>query len=474
MKDVILIYNARLLDESTDENGSVLSADGKILFILKGELSSRDRALSFAKSVIDGGEEIQTFDAEGLTLTPAFIDTHVHLRDPGQTQKEDLVSGLSACAHGGYGTVVAMPNTNPVISSAGQALEVMHRAASLGLSKVFQSVSITCGFDGKDTSHLEGLDSNMIPLVTEDGHDVFDSSVMLEGMKKAAKNRQIVSCHCEDVGLALKARPHREKALSMMKEYGLSAWGGKDDRSVPSDVMRKITAELSQANSLLALAEDIATERNIQIAKAARVHVHICHISTRKSLDYVRFTKKAAGLFSEGALRERSVFSVTCEATPHHMALTGDSESGIRALVNPPLRSEDDRLSVIEAIKDGTVDCIATDHAPHTAEDKANGAPGFTGIEAAYGVCMKVLVAAGHISERRLSSLMSANPARILNLKKGLLKEGYDADFALVSPREAWTLEPEDFFSKGRATPFEKMELTGRVKGLFLSGRKVF
>ena len=167
-------------------------------------------------------------------------------------------------------------------------------------------------------------------------------------------------------------------------------------------------------------------------------------------------------------------FSVTCEVTPHHIALTGTEEPDIRAFVNPPLRSEDARLFIIDAIRAGTVACIATDHAPHTLEDKAKGAPGFTGIETSYGVCNTVLVKEGQISARRLSQLMSSNPARILGLNKGLLKTGYDADLTVVNPDEQWTVDSKLFCSKGKATPFDGKKLYGRVKAVFINGRNVF
>lgn len=472
MKDAILIYNAHLVDENLDDDGAVLSADGKIVSVFLGDYSEREKSFSAAKSVLPPKTEISVFNAEGLVLSPAFIDTHVHLRDPGQTQKEDLLSGLTACVHGGYGTVVAMPNTNPVISSAEQAREVMRRGNSLGLANLVQSISITDGFGGKDTSHLENLPRLEFPVITEDGHDVLSSSVMLDGMKKAGKNGQIVSCHCEDCSLAEKARPHREKALEIMRRFGLSAWGKGDTGKVPCDAMREIDSELSEANDILALAEDSATERNIRIAEKAGCHIHICHISTENSVEAVRRAKK--NLDAEKNISVLDGFSVTAEATPHHIALTGDSEPLIRALVNPPLRHENDRISLINALRDGTVDCIATDHAPHTAEDKANGSPGFSGIETAYGICNTVLVKGGKLSASRLNSLMSANPARILHLDKGLFKVGFDADFTLLNPDEKWTVEPSEFFSKGKATPFDGAELFGKVKGLFVSEKKIF
>ena len=469
MKNAKFIYNAKLLDENINETGAVFILNGKIHSVIKTDFLSGKEAAAVAESFLHSEKSAELIDAQGLTLMPAFIDTHVHLRDPGQTQKEDLSSGLMAAAHGGYGTVVAMPNTNPVISERSQAEKIMERGESLGLTHIFQSVSITAGFDGKTTHHLDGLDRSRIPLITEDGHDVESAAIMLEGMEKAAKNQQIVSCHSEDCSLSAMAKHHREIALELMRKYGVSACGKFTSSNVPEEVIKKINGELMKANGILCLAEDLATERNIQLAKKAGCHIHICHISTKKSIESVRNAKTS--ILETNTLSKNigtwDSFSVTAEATPHHIALTGDCEPWIRTLVNPPLRSEEDRLSVIQALKDGTIDCIATDHAPHTLEDKAM-------LEVAYGVCNKFLVNDGHISSRKLSSLMSANPARLLGLKKGLLNAGYEADLALVAPLEEWSVDSSKFFSKGKATPFDGMKLCGKVHSLFLSGRKIF
>lgn len=472
MTKVLLIYNAQLLDEATDCPGAIFIENGKIRAIFQGYFTKLETLLPSVNEILkeDGCESscaLDFFDAKGLTATPSFIDMHVHLRDPGFTQKEDFDSGLHACVAGGYGTVVAMPNTSPVISSFEMAQKNMLKAEKLGLANLFQAVSITKGFDGKTTSHLKELDIRFVPLISEDGHDVLSSAVMLEAMKIAAKKGIIVSCHCEDPELALAAKPHRKKALEIMKEYSLVAWGGNCScKNISEQILKNIDDELSYANRLLELAEDIATERNISIAKEANCHIHLCHVSTKKSIDYVRNAKKDFG--------EKFYEHISCEVTPHHLALEGTTEPNIRALVNPPLRSNVDRNALIDAILDGTVDVIATDHAPHTFEDKAEGAPGFTGIETAYAVCNTVLVQSEKICARKLSQLMSANAARILNLNKGLLKPGYDADITLVDPQEKWVVEPKLFYSKGKATPFESKELTGRVKTVFINGTKLF
>ena len=503
MTKSLLIYNARLLDESMDTPGAVLVVDSKIRSVFQGYFTTAETVEKMARAVMkeDGLDEVcplDLYNARGLTLTPAFIDMHVHLRYPGQTQKEDLNSGLHAAAAGGYGTVVAMPNTNPVVSSMEVAMKIEREAAAIGLTHMFQTISITKDFNGEDTSQLNLLDRKYVPVITEDGRDVLSSAVMLEGMTKAGEKNVIVSCHSEDVTLAQQAKPFRMEALSIMKDVGLSAWGTSDDIDEADDEIQnsinQIDLALTKANDILALAEDVATVRNIMLAKEADCHVHIAHVSTANAINAIRDAKNmilddeanynadeadaAYQAYEEGvpfvpAKRTATGFDVTCEVTPHHLALCGTDEPLIRALVNPPLRSEDDRVALIEALRDGTVDVISTDHAPHTADDKAAGSPGFTGIETAYGVCNTVLVKECQFNPRRLSQLMSAKPARILGLQKGVLKSGYDADLTLVDPEEQWKVDSARFYSKGKATPFEGRILTGAVKGLFIDGRLV-
>lgn len=227
MQNSVLIYNARLLDENIECPGAVLVLDKKIRSIFQGYFTSPQTVLSFLKQILkedgyDENEEIELFDAQGLTLTPAFIDMHVHFRYPGQTQKEDLNSGLKAAACGGYGTVVAMPNTNPPVSSVELAMKIEREAASLGLSHLFQTVTLTKDFDGKTTNHLQFIDPKYIPVISEDGKDVENSFVILEAMGWAAKKNVIVSCHCEDVTLAQKAREHRQKGLDYLQSGGYS------------------------------------------------------------------------------------------------------------------------------------------------------------------------------------------------------------------------------------------------------------
>lgn len=437
MKDLMLIYNAHLIDCDHDvKNGAILLKGGKI----EGTLTK-----TAAKKLIKDGD-VGLYDAGGNIVMPSFIDMHSHFRDPGLTQKEDIQSGSMAAAAGGFGTNVLMPNTNPVVSSLEMALENNKKAKEYGLCNVIQSVSITKDFDGKSISHLQDLKSKQVPLITEDGHEVTDSSVMLEAMKLAAKKNIVVSCHCEDPFLAAAARPLRKQALEKLAN-------GKKSEAV---------SLLKQADALLALAEDTATFRNIRLAEEAGCHLHLCHVSTKNCIDAVR-AAKAKGL------------NITCEITPHHISLASGKAPNIFHIVNPPLRSEDDRQSLIKALLDGTADVIATDHAPHTQEDKASGSPGFSGLETAFAVCNTVLVKENGMNMKKLSELMSARPAQLLGLEdRGTLQAGSRADLVVVNPDEIWTVCGDEFASKGKYTPLEGKKLTGTVVATFLAGNVVF
>lgn len=470
---ILIIYNARLVDSCIDSPGILIIKGGKICGIYLGECKSTKKALLYSSAFLaDCPEDTNPdfYDAKGLTLMPGFIDMHVHFRYPGQTQKEDLDSGLHAAVAGGYTTVVLMPNTTPVISDRELAQKVMDEANGKNLARVFQTVSITKNFEGNDTSGIDSIKADEFPVITEDGHDVLSAAVMLDAMKKAGEKGIIVSCHCEDPSLAQAARPYRQRALSFMKQYGIPA--GKihiKTPDVPAAVNFEIDGNLTRANSLLALAEDTATIRNIEIAKTAGCHVHICHCSTKASMDAVRRAKEE---ISQGSAPEG--FACTVEVTPHHLSLVGTDAPNIRALVNPPLRSEDDRRAIIEALRDGTVDTIATDHAPHTQDDKAAGSPGFSGIETAFAVCNTVLVKKEGFSLSKLSKLMSENPAKLLRLKAGRIAVDYRADLVLLSPDEEWIVNSENFASKGKSTPLEGKKLAGKIHATFFGGKQVF
>lgn len=262
---ILIIYNAILVDSSIENPGLVVVKNGKICGVFLGEVKNSEMAFVIATSVLPKikGSPV-FFDAKGLVLMPSFVDMHVHFRYPGQTQKEDLDSGLRAAAAGGFGTVVTMPNTAPVVSSAKLARQIMSEASEKKLARVFQTVSITKNFEGDDISEIQNLSVEEFPVISEDGREVANSAVMLEGMKAAGKNSIIVSCHCEDPFLAAAARPYRQRALKFMENYNIPA--GKVNivtQNVPDSVNFEIDGCLTAANQLLALAEDTATERNI-------------------------------------------------------------------------------------------------------------------------------------------------------------------------------------------------------------------
>lgn len=443
MSSKILFTNAKLVDESIDIMGNLLvdSQSGLIKQVFLNNETIEDISVFYPDIF-----EATIIDCKGHTLMPSFIDMHAHFRDPGQTQKEDLDSGLHAAVAGGYTTVVAMPNTSPVISSVAVAKFTMNRASKLGLADLYQTMSITKNFEGTDTSHLDELDSlsesekQFLKVISEDGHDVLEPGKMLEGMQKAATKGLIVACHCEDPKLVPLAKAARD------------------------------SCDYVKAEILLHTAEDTFTERNLQLAKKSNCHIHICHISTKQSIESVRCAK------ANGT-------QVTAEATPHHLGLSYEMKGVCHQLVNPPLRNEKDRLAVIEGLTDGTIDCIGTDHAPHTQQDKENGACGFTGIELSFAVCNTTLVRGGAdwqpkqknvISLSKLSKLMSANPARILGIKKGQLKVGLYADFVLVDPEKEYIVVPELFKSKGTYTPFNNRKLYGKILETWKAGVKVF
>ena len=454
----IIFYNANLVDSTINSKGAILVQEDKILAVAQGNFSSEEKALCF-QEFFDTKDDIQLIDCQNKTLMPSFIDMHVHFRYPGQTQKEDLQSGLSAAVAGGFGTVVLMPNTNPVVSSSDTAHQIEDEANKYNLAEVIQTVSITKDFSGTDTSHIDNLEG--ISVVTEDGHDVSSSLAMLDAMSKCSVKGILVDCHCEDESFTASAKEYRKRALENNEDSELA----------------KIQAEadLQEANRLLALAEDIATERNISLAKTAGCQLHIAHVSTANSIYAIREAKDEANFTGGG-------FSITCEVTPHHFALNAETGDNLKLIVNPPLRSEIDRQALLQAFSDGVVDVISTDHAPHTLEDKQNGAPGFSGLETSFAVANTELVETDIISINRLSSLMSANPAKILGLDnkdsfqgaRGKLEEGFLANLVLVDLNEEWTIDSSKFKTKGKICPFENMEVVGKVLATWFKGEKVF
>jgi dihydroorotase len=407
----------------------VLIEGGIITALIPGETlpraADRDAAL-----IINGPRLIP---GVAPALMPAFIDLHAHFRDPGYPEKETLESASLAAAAGGYGTLVCMANTHPVIDTPEAARSLKKRSDALGLIDLYPVLSLTKGMTGQTLSGISGLSpGGTVRMLSEDGKDVADDALLLAAFKEARRLGVPVSCHCDAGGIEAETA----------KQAG-------EPRAVWSRIE-----------------ENRATRRAIALGREARSHIHIAHVSTKEAVDMIR----------EAKAENTPDFVLTCEATPHHLRLTQEDaqllgiESGGR--VNPPLRTEADRQALIEAILDGTIDAIATDHAPHTEADKAQGAPGFTGLETSFGVCLTELVREDRLDLSRLSALMSARPAQILGFKdRGRIAVGYRADLVIVDPGLIWSVDPDTFKSRGKNSPFKGRALTGKVLMTLQQGR---
>ena len=425
----ILIKNARLLDPAAgiDAVTSVLVDGAKVAAV---------------GPAAEAGKAAQTLDASGLWLMPGAIDLHVHLREPGQEGKETIATGTRAAAAGGVTTLVAMPNTVPATDSVAIVELVRAKAAAEGVVNVLCSAAITKGRLGAELTEIGGLAKAGVVMFTDDGDGVANSELMRRALEYGKPFNALFMQHCEDK--ALSNDGVMNEGLVSLK-LGLRGW--------PK------AAEASMA------------ARDIILAEATGGRIHFGHLSGRQSLDLLRWAK-ARGL------------AVTAETAPHFFALSdawlGEHPYDTHGKMNPPLGAEDDRLAVIEALKDGTLDAIATDHAPHSSLDKRvefdKAAFGILGLETSLALTFDVLVHGGHISALRAVELLSSKPAGLLGLqgRKGTLAAGADADLALLAPDEAWVVDPERFQSKSRNTPFGGRTLRGKVKRTMVGGRWVY
>lgn len=356
------------------------------------------------KLIQDFGESLDyncpTINGKNLVLMPAFIDLHAHFRDPGYTHKEDLLTGGMAALKGGFTFINLMGNTNPICSNMEVVEYVLNKSKELDLVDVHQCVSITENFDGQTLSHLKDIDSR-VKIITDDGKGIKSNIVMFNAMLKAKEKGLIIMTHAED------------------------------DDITPIDYR---------------ISENIISIRDIYLSKATGARVHLTHVSTKEVIEEIRRSK-----------REKN-YLLTCDVTPHHIALW---DSDYR--VNPPIREREDVEALIQGIIDGTVDVIATDHAPHTEEEKKNGSPGLVGLETAFSVSYTSLVKTGLIDLKLLSKLLSANGGEILALNKGRIKVGYDADLVFIDIDKKILIDSSTFESKGKNTPFDGMEFYGEV-----------
>jgi dihydroorotase len=383
------------------------------------------------------GESVRRIDGRGRWAVPGFIDLHVHLREPGQEYKEDIASGLRAAAAGGFTAVCAMPNTKPVNDTRAITEMMVARARSVGGARLFPFGAITMGSKGAELTEMADLKDAGAVGVSDDGVCVMSAAVMRRALEYARTFDLLVSQHCEDHTLTAGAQMH-EGAVST--RLGLKGW--------PRE------------------AEDVIVARDILLNERIRARYHVAHISTKGAARLVREAK------SRG-------IPVTAEVTPHHLVLTDRELIGYQTFckVTPPLREEEDVEAMREALRDGTIDCIATDHAPHSSLEKdcelAAASPGMIGLETTIPVLLG-LVRAGHLSVRRLVETLTAAPARIGRIEGGSLGVGDRADVALIDPEKRWTVDRASIVSKQINSPWLGHEVTGACVTTIVAGEVVF
>lgn len=419
---MLLIKNGRIIDpySGRDEVADILTKDEKIIKIAEN---------------IDVQEGFIVIDASGMVVAPGLIDVHVHFRDPGFTYKEDILTGSMAAARGGFTTVVCMANTNPVVDNI-ETLEYIMSLCRKSPINVLQAASITKGMKGTELVDMELLKNNGAVGFTDDGYPIMSSAIVLKAMEEARHLNVPVSFHEEDPSLIKSAGVNEGKVSEKLGVGGASH-----------------------------LAEDVMVARDCAIAVYTGAKVNIQHLSSGNSVELIRSAKKM-GAF------------VTAEASPHHFSMTEEDVLvyGTNAKMNPPLRTESDRLKIIEGLKDDTIEIIATDHAPHSSEEKArefSKAPsGITGLETALAVGIEYLVNKGHLSILKLLEKMTMNPAKLYNLETGILKEDYPADMVIFNPDEKWIFT--EFYSKSSNSPYNGKELSGKVKFTICRGKIVY
>ena len=406
----LLLKNAHVVDPSVE-------LDGVVDVLIDG-----DKIAEVGENLAVEGAEVR--DLSGKYLVPGLVDMHVHLREPGYEVKEDIESGTRAAAKGGFTGVCAMPNTDPVTDNGTVVEFVKARAAEVGHCRVYPSGAMTRGLKGEAMSEMGDMVAHGAVAFTDDGRGVQGAGMLRRCMDYGKMFGKVFMSHCQDEDLVGHGQINEGKVSTRLALEGWPAAG-----------------------------EELQIARDIEIAKLTGAKLHIQHISTAHGLELVR-AGKAAGV------------QVTCEATPHHMFLTEndlDETYNTSLKVNPPLRTDEDAEAIRQGVIDGTVDVIATDHAPHSEEDKLKGMAGMVGSETAFGVCYTKLCKEEGLPLELLSHLMSTRPAEILGLAKGQLEPGYDADFVLVDLDTPYTVDKNKLHSKSHNCPFDGAQLYGRV-----------
>ena len=421
-----LLKNGRVIDPVNGRDGvfDVEVRDGVIARV------GRDLAAADGTTVLEV--------PAGCVVTPGLIDMHVHLREPGQEHKETVASGVAAAVAGGFTAVACMPNTSPVNDSAAVTRYIRDKAEAAGLARVYPIGAVSVGSKGEQLAEIGELKAAGCVAISDDGHPIRTALLMRRALEYAGMLDVLVIDHCEDPTLKGEGVVHEGVVAS---ELGL--------RGIPGQ------------------AEELWIERDVTLAGLTRTPVHIAHLSTAGSLRAVR-AGKARGI------------AVTCEVTPHHFVMTDEALRGYdtNTKMNPPLRPQSDVDALIEGLADGSVDAIATDHAPHHADEKAlsyDQAPfGITGLETAVSLTFDRLVHAGHITLARMIELLSVNPARILKVPGGTLSEGGPADISILAPELAVTVRAGQQRSLSKNMPFEGWTLRGGVAATIVEGRLVY
>lgn len=404
-------------------NGRIINPADRMDTI--ADLRIEDGHVCQIASVIEADSGDTLIDASGMWVMPGFIDMHVHLRDPGQTQKETIQTGSDAAVNGGYTTIVAMANTTPVVDNADTWEYVTKTADTYGRVKVIQAGSITRGLEGKELSDLKGLIKAGCRVFSEDGKSVMNSALMRQAMQIIKDCGGVILDHCEDKPL------------------------------VEGGVVNASEASRLGLHGISNAVEDIIATRDIMLAKETGVRLHLCHCSTAGAEEYL-YRAKQAGVMVSG------------EVCPHHFTLSCEDipdASDADWKMNPPLRTRADVAALRDGLAKGVFDCISTDHAPHTAEEKSGGfdrAPfGIVGLETAAALTNTVLVRGGYLSPMGMAERMSYRPAQILGTDRGDISIGRPADVVVFDPHKEWIVDPAQFKSKGHNTPFKGMKLTG-------------
>lgn len=425
----LLIKSGRVIDPSQriDKISDLLIEDGRIAALVDGSTGDEGP-----------GDSAQIFDASGLVVTPGFIDLHVHLREPGEEYKETIASGAAAALAGGFTSICAMPNTRPVNDNASVTRFMIDKAREAGLARVYPIGAITRELKGEELAEMAEMKESGAVAVSDDGRSVMDPQVMRHAMEYARDHGLVVVDHCQDLHLAAGGVMNEGRYSTLLGLKGMSG-----------------------------VAEDSHVARDVMLAELTGARVHIAHISTAASVEMVRRAKEKG-------------LAVTCEVTPHHLALTDAAVVGFdtNTKMSPPLRSEEDRAALIEAVRDGTIDAIATDHAPHHADEKMleyDRAPsGVIGLETALGVALAVLHQTNSVRLERIIEMLTIGPALAFTLPGGTLSVGSPADITVFDPEREWTVDPQHFKSKSRNTPFAGWKLRGQVVETFLGGGRPF